>query len=144
MNSLVILLILTALLNILAFNNIKINNRCISIKLTENNNESDLKKKSIFTLTKLVDAVQVIVNNPSSGEKLSKDKIENVLKAAFETIKHQTLENENDIRIKEFGTFKIKKTPAREGRNPKTGEGMQISARTTIAFSPSDSIVIRE
>jgi integration host factor subunit alpha len=48
-----------------------------------------------------------------------------------ECIKTNLNEN-NDIKISGFGTFKISKTPKRVGRNPKTKESFIISERKRI------------
>ena len=39
-----------------------------------------------------------------------------------------------------FGQFKVKKRSARMGRNPKTGESVQIQALTTPTFQPSAAL----
>lgn len=39
-----------------------------------------------------------------------------------------------------LGIFKIKKRPARKGRNPKTGDTIEIPARKTIAFRVADQL----
>ena len=39
------------------------------------------------------------------------------------------------IAIVNFGTFEVKTRAARTGRNPKTGEAMQIAASKTPAFA---------
>ena len=39
----------------------------------------------------------------------------------------------NDVKIASFGTFSLRKKNARVGRNPRTGEEAEISARTGIA-----------
>jgi DNA-binding protein HU-beta len=39
-----------------------------------------------------------------------------------------------DVELVGFGTFKVKKTAERAGRNPKTGEALTISARNAITF----------
>ena len=39
-----------------------------------------------------------------------------------------------------FGTFVIRTRKARHGRNPKTGEGMQLPAMKTIGFIASKSL----
>lgn len=43
----------------------------------------------------------------------------------------------NDVKIASFGTFSLRKKNARIGRNPRTGEEAEISARTVISFKPS-------
>jgi DNA-binding protein HU-beta len=41
----------------------------------------------------------------------------------------------NEIRLTGFGKFSAVERAAREGRNPKTGESMQIAAKTVPKFS---------
>jgi nucleoid DNA-binding protein len=35
-----------------------------------------------------------------------------------------------------FGTFSIKSKPARQGRNPRTGEAIQIPEKSVVTFKP--------
>ena len=39
-----------------------------------------------------------------------------------------------------FGSFSTSKRQARTGRNPRTGEPVQIAASTTMKFSPSSTL----
>ncbi|RWI01190.1 HU family DNA-binding protein [Mesorhizobium sp.] len=39
-----------------------------------------------------------------------------------------------------FGKFKVKETPAREGRNPATGATIKISASKKLTFTPAKAI----
>ena len=48
--------------------------------------------------------------------------------------------NEQDVKIASFGTFANKVTPQRLGRNPKTGDEKEITARNVISFYPSKAI----
>lgn len=56
-----------------------------------------------------------------------------------ECIKTNLNEN-NDIKISGFGTFKISKTPKRVGRNPKTKESFIISERKRIKLVLSSRV----
>ena len=51
-----------------------------------------------------------------------------------------SLENGNDVKLSNFGTFSVKNKKSRLGRNPKTGIEATISARKVISFYPSKSI----
>ena len=44
------------------------------------------------------------------------------------------------LRVAGLGTFSMKKTKARKGMNPKTGEAIKISAKKRMAFKPSSQI----
>lgn len=39
-----------------------------------------------------------------------------------------------------FGTFKVRKRKAREGRNPQTGETIKIKASKTVGFKPAKAL----
>lgn len=42
-----------------------------------------------------------------------------------------------EVSLSGFGKFKIKDSPAREGRNPATGETIQIAASRKLTFAPA-------
>ena len=44
------------------------------------------------------------------------------------------------VSIAGFGTFATKNRPARQGRNPRTGEAIAIAASTTPAFKPGKTL----
>lgn len=60
--------------------------------------------------------------------------------AVFETLGEAATINES-IQFKNFGVFKHKKRAPRVGRNPKTGETVQIPEKTTLVFVPCEKIV---
>lgn len=55
------------------------------------------------------------------------------VEALFETIT-KTMGRGEDVAITGFGTFRVVKRAAREGRNPKTGEKIHIAASTKPKF----------
>lgn len=46
----------------------------------------------------------------------------------------------DEIALNQFGKFKVKHTPAREGRNPATGETIKIAASKKLTFSAAKAI----
>ena len=46
----------------------------------------------------------------------------------------------DEVAINGFGKFKVKDSPAREGRNPSTGQAMQIAAARKLAFTPAKAV----
>lgn len=46
----------------------------------------------------------------------------------------------DEVSLSGFGKFKVKDSPAREGRNPATGAAMQIAASKKLAFTPAKAI----
>lgn len=53
--------------------------------------------------------------------------------AVFEVIA-ETLARGEEVRVVGFGTFGTRSRPARTGRNPRTGESLNIAASTTPTF----------
>lgn len=45
-----------------------------------------------------------------------------------------------NLNIKGFGTFKVEERAARKGRNPSTGQEIDIPASKTVKFTPSSSL----
>ena len=75
-----------------------------------------------------------IVKNISSKALISSKSSSLVLEAFLSFIKQN---RKHKIKTSKFGTFYLHKSPARIGRNPKTGQIHEIVARKTVAFYPS-------
>jgi DNA-binding protein HU-beta len=45
-----------------------------------------------------------------------------------------------EVSLNGFGKFKVKASPAREGRNPATGAAMQIAASNKLTFAPAKAV----
>lgn len=75
-------------------------------------------------------------------ETLQKKLAEQLIKSLFAVIR-EDIESGNDVRINNFGTFKLatrSARPERKGRNPRTGEEVIIPAqpeKQVITFKPS-------
>ncbi|MBN1883135.1 MAG: integration host factor subunit alpha [Deltaproteobacteria bacterium] len=54
----------------------------------------------------------------------------------FEIIK-QTLESGEKVKISGFGNFVVRQKETRKGRNPHTGDELEIAARKVVTFKPS-------
>ena len=48
--------------------------------------------------------------------------------------------NGNDVAISGFGSFKVSKRAAREGRNPQTNEKIKIPARKAVTFKAGSAL----
>lgn len=69
----------------------------------------------------------------------SKKESSGIVEEVFETIKSTLAAGEN-VKISGFGNFTVKHKDSRIGRNPQTGEAIEISARNIVAFKPSMSL----
>ena len=66
----------------------------------------------------------------------SKKEAADLVELVFDTIKN-TLSQGQKIKISGFGNFVVREKRARIGRNPQTGESIEISARRVLTFRPS-------
>jgi len=64
---------------------------------------------------------------------LSRTKATEVVDAVFNTIE-AALKKQEEVRLVGFGTFATAQRKAGMGRNPRTGEEMQIPASVTVRF----------
>jgi len=78
------------------------------------------------------DLVEAVVRRVGFSKKESARIVEHV----FGTIK-ETLEAGENIKISGFGNFVVRDKRTRLGRNPQTGEKIEISARRVLTFKPS-------
>lgn len=74
--------------------------------------------------------VQTIANrNPH----LYQRDVENIVNAVFDEIT-ETLAMGNRVELRGFGAFGVKARPAREGRNPRTGETVKVDEKWVPFF----------
>lgn len=66
----------------------------------------------------------------------SKKESAEIVELVFDTMK-ETLERGEKIKISGFGNFVVRSKSPRVGRNPQTGEEIEISARKVLTFRPS-------
>ena len=66
----------------------------------------------------------------------SKKESAEIVESVFDLIK-STLEKGEKIKIAGFGNFVVKEKSTRRGRNPQTGEEIEISSRRILTFKPS-------
>ena len=83
------------------------------------------------TMTK-AEIVEAIYEKIGFSKKESADLVELV----FDTLK-ETLEKGENIKISGFGNFVVRAKRPRMGRNPQTGEAIEISERRVLTFRPS-------
>jgi integration host factor subunit alpha len=66
----------------------------------------------------------------------SKKESARIVELVFDIIK-DTLSEGEKIKISGFGNFVVREKRSRIGRNPQTGEEIEISARRVLTFKPS-------
>ena len=83
---------------------------------------------------------QILDQLANNYPKFLKSDLKKCLNLILNEITDSLAKNQN-IEIRDFGTFKIKKTKSRIGRNPKTKEDVMIAPRNVISFVPSRHIL---
>ena len=77
-----------------------------------------------------------LVNVVAAEAQISKKDAESAVSAVFAAIT-SALKNGDKVQLIGFGTFEVKESAEREGRNPKTGETIKIAASKKASFSAS-------
>ena len=85
-----------------------------------------------MTKQQLIDAV-------ASKSDRSKPEVEAVVESLLGEI-GKALRSGERVDLRGFGSFTVKDKAARQGRNPKTGEPIQIAARKSASFKPSKEL----
>jgi len=87
------------------------------------------------TKTQLIDAVA-----NTSGH--TKKDLEVVIDSVLEHMGEALAKGEK-VDLRGFGSFSSKDKKARTGRNPKTGEAIEIAARKAVGFKPSKELAAK-
>ncbi|MDP4651455.1 MAG: HU family DNA-binding protein [Haliea sp.] len=82
--------------------------------------------------TELIDAIAAAADLPKASAGRALD-------AVVESIT-QTLKKGDQVTLVGFGTFAVKDRAAREGRNPQTGQTIQIKASKVPGFKPGKAL----
>lgn len=76
---------------------------------------------------------QDLINKMADEAGITKEQARSALQA-FEHGVTEALTNDDSVQMVGFGTFKTSERKARTGRNPATGEAVQIPAKTAVSF----------
>ena len=75
----------------------------------------------------------------TAGPTISKKDCARVVDAFLDAIK-DALQQQKNIEVRGFGTFKIRQRKTRMARNPRTGDPVEVSARPVPVFKPSKEL----
>jgi integration host factor subunit alpha len=84
-----------------------------------------------MALTK-IDIIESVIDKLG----ITKKNTARIVETVFEIMKEQ-LAGGNTVKISGYGSFLVKDKKARRGRNPQTGDEMEISARKVLIFKSS-------
>jgi DNA-binding protein HU-beta len=77
-----------------------------------------------------------LADSLAASQGVSKADARALVDAVFTAIVDAAAQGE-EISLSGFGKFKVKYMPAREGRNPSSGETIQIAASKKLTFAPA-------
>jgi integration host factor subunit beta len=100
----------------------------------ENNepDESESLKSGVMTKAELVDEVARAVQ-------LTKKQAETIVNIVFDSIV-DSLRNGEKIELRGFGSFRLRSRKSRTGRNPKTGEKVEVPSKKIPYFKPGKEL----
>jgi DNA-binding protein HU-beta len=80
-----------------------------------------------------------IISRMAEGAGITKAQTDKAMEGLLEAIK-DGLKEGGKVAFVGFGTFSVSDHKARQGRNPKTGEVIQIPESRTVKFVPSEGL----
>jgi len=80
-----------------------------------------------------------LVNAVATSAELSKKDATKAVDATFDAIL-EALKAEDKVQLIGFGNFEVRERAARKGRNPQTGEEIEIAASKVPAFKPGKAL----
>jgi DNA-binding protein HU-beta len=80
-----------------------------------------------------------MVNQISTDAGITKQQAQDALDSVIKTTSNE-LKNGNKVTLVGFGTFSVSKRSARKGRNPQSGEEINIPAKKVVKFKPGKEL----
>lgn len=77
-----------------------------------------------------------LISRISQELNIPKQEAEEGVNLFFETIREAILKGE-EIEIRGFGSFRFRNRTSRSGRNPRTGEPVEVPPKKVLYFKPS-------
>ncbi len=80
-----------------------------------------------------------LIGSVAEKAQMTKKDAEKVVNAVFASIE-DALANNDKVQLVGFGTFEVRERASRTGRNPKTGEPIEIAAAKVPAFKAGKAL----
>lgn len=81
----------------------------------------------------------MVRESDTTGTMNSIEKAECVVNQVLDTLQRAIVEY-GSLKIQGFGVFEVVDVPARQGRNPRTGESIPIPAHKAVKFRPGKEL----
>ncbi len=80
-----------------------------------------------------------LITKVAENANLTKAQATDAVNCVLDSVR-DSLKDGDKAAILGFGTFSVTHKPARTGRNPRTGESMQIKAKNVVKFKPGKDL----
>lgn len=85
-----------------------------------------------ITKEQLISDIAEAIDTPKSTVRAALEQLSEIVSDA--------LENSDEITLPGIGKLKVSERPARTGRNPQTGQTLQIAAKKVVKFVPAKTL----
>lgn len=85
------------------------------------------------------DFIVMVRASDTTGTLTSIEKTDRVVSHVLDMLKESIVKH-GSLKIQSFGVFEVVDVPARQGRNPRTGESIPISAHKAVKFRPGKEL----
>lgn len=102
------------------------------VKQESEEERNDAPKPGVMTKAELVDEVARVVQ-------LTKKQAESIVNVVFDSIVDSLRAGEK-IELRGFGSFRLRSRKSRTGRNPKTGEKVDVPSKKIPYFKPGKEL----
>ena len=82
---------------------------------------------------------QELTRRIASQAKLTQKQAAQVLEATLDSIR-EALQTGNEVRLVGFGSFKVRRSAARKGVNPRDRKPIEVPAKERVRFSPGKEL----
>jgi integration host factor subunit beta len=104
----------------------------LELEPEDDGQEEDAAATGVMTKAELVDEVARVVQ-------LTKKQAETIVNIVFDSIV-DSLRSGQKIELRGFGSFRLRSRKSRTGRNPKTGEKVEVPSKKIPYFKPGKEL----
>ncbi|RYF19355.1 MAG: HU family DNA-binding protein [Oxalobacteraceae bacterium] len=80
-----------------------------------------------------------LIDHVAEAARIEKGQAKKAIEAVFAGITEAAKQG-NEVSLPSFGKFKVKDSPAPQGRNPGIGEAIEIAASRKLTFAPAKQV----
>jgi DNA-binding protein HU-beta len=86
-----------------------------------------------------MNTAELVDHIAAQDQKITKAQAKSLVDGLFGAIRDAAVRGE-EVSLPGFGKFKVQAKPARTGRNPSTGEVIEIAATKKVVFQPAKAL----